>query len=412
MRIVILTNAYPYHPGEQFIDDEIGYWAEHAEANVTLMPAVANGAPRALPPGIDIDTTFTTGRWLGRFQAVMEALFADMFRSELGHLWRTGKLNARTALRALLHSSKVLQQADQLTAFANRHGDIDVAYCYWNDTQSYAAILAKARGKVRRVVSRIHGVDLYEPRRYRNYMPLKRQFIQGYDRIFVLSSHAASYMTTTYGALPERLQLIPLGVPLEEGVSKPSSAGRVHVVSVSFCLPVKRLERIVEGLAAFARDNPAVTVKWTHAGGGPLLEQTRALAQGKLGGIPNLSFDFLGFVPHENIRRVFLQEPVDLLINTSESEGTPVSMMEAMSAGVPVVAPDVGGISYVVSNRCGNLMSGSPDGREISQAISRVALGDERDALRANARRVIEERFDASRNYRDFVADVISVGAA
>ena len=97
-------------------------------------------------------------------------------------------------------------------------------------------------------------------------------------------------------------------------------------------------------------------------------------------------------------------------MNTSESEGTPVSMMEAMSAGVPVVAPDVGGISYVVSDRCGALMSGSPDGHEISASIARVTLGSERDDLRTHARDVIVTRFDASRNYRDFVSNVVSVG--
>lgn len=412
MRIAILTNTYPYHPGEQFIEDEIGYWGERSDAHVTLMPAVVRGEPRAIPPGITIDTTFTSGRWIGRLLAVVQALFDDLFHSELAFLRRTGKLGWRTALRALLHSSKVLQQADQLTRYANRNGDIDVAYCYWNDTQSYAAILAKARGRVRRVVSRVHGVDLYEPRRYREYMPLKRQFIGGYDRIFVLSLHAAAYMEATYGAPPERMQLIPLGVPLEDSLSQPSPDGRVHIVSVSYCVPVKRLGRIVDGVAMFARENPEVAVRWTHVGGGPLLDETKALAQQRLAGIANLSFEFLGFVPHENVRRVYLDAPVDVLVNTSESEGTPVSMMEAMSAGVPVVAPDVGGISYVVSNRCGVLMSGSPDGSEISASIARVTLGGERIDLRVNAREVIEKRFDASRNYRDFVANVVSLGVS
>jgi glycosyltransferase involved in cell wall biosynthesis len=218
-------------------------------------------------------------------------------------------------------------------------------------------------------------------------------------------------MAATYGALPDRMKLIPLGVPLEASLSKPSPSGRVHVVSVSFCLPVKRIERIIDGVATFARENPGVTVKWTHVGGGPLLDDTRALAKSRLDGQKNLSFEFMGYVPHENVRSVFLDEPVDVLINTSESEGTPVSMMEAMSAGVPVVAPDVGGISYVVSTRCGALMSSSPNGREIAAAIARVALGSERDELRWNARDVIEKRFDASRNYRSFVANVLGVGA-
>lgn len=411
MRIVILTNTYPYFPGEQFFEDEIAYWAERAEATVTLMPAIAAGEPRALPPGITVDTALASGRLAGRLVAIFVALFGDMFRSEIGHLWRTRKLGFRTALRALLHSSKVVQQANRLMRYATDHGGIDLAYCYWNETQSYAALLAKTKGCVRRVVSRAHGIDLHEFRRYREYMPLKRQFIHDYDRIFVTSSRAAAYLQATYGASPDKVQVSPLGVPLDGALASPSPAGAVHIVSVSYCHRVKRLDKIVDALVLFARQHQEVTARWTHIGGGPLFEGTKALAQRRLGEMANMSFEFTGDVPHEDVRRFYLDTPVDVLVNASESEGTPVAIQEAMSTGVPVVAPDVGGISCAVSNRCGALLRGSPDGQEIADAIVRVVFGAERDALRANARSVIEQKFSAARNYRDFIVNVLSVGA-
>lgn len=411
MRIVILTNAYPYFPGEHFFDDEIPYWAEQAETSVTLMPAIAAGQSRTLPPGIAVDTALASGTWVGRLVAVLVALPGGMFRSEIRYLWRSKKLGFRTTLRALLHSSKVVQQAKLLMRYAASQGGIDVVYCYWNETQSYAALLAKAKGCVRKVVSRAHGVDLYEFRRHREYMPLKRQFILGYDKIFVTSSQAATYLQETYGALPGKVQVSPLGVPLVDAIASPSAAGTVHVVSISYCLPVKRLDKIVEALGLFARQHQGVVAKWTHIGGGPLLENIRALAQSRLVEMANMSFEFTGDLPHEAVRHFLLDAPVDVLVNASESEGTPVSIQEAMSVGVPAVAPDVGGISCAVSDRCGALLRGCPNSQEIADGIARVVFGKEKHALRANARGVIEQKFSAPKNYRQFIANVLAVGA-
>ncbi|NCO54621.1 MAG: glycosyltransferase, partial [Bacteroidetes bacterium] len=47
---------------------------------------------------------------------------------------------------------------------------------------------------------------------------------------------------------------------------------------------------------------------------------------------------------------------VDLFINVSESEGIPVSIMEALSAGIPVIATNVGGTNEIVNNDVGFLI--------------------------------------------------------
>ena len=412
MKIAILTNAYPYLPGEQFIEDEIGYWAAQAGVDVTLLPALAAGTPRAVPPGIAVDLGMARSARVMRLWFVLRALGSAVFRRELAWLRHSRKLQARTATRALLHVSKVLEQAAQLRRYASIHGRIDVAYCYWNETQACAAVLARRAGAVRKVVSRVHGYDLYEARRPRGYMPLKRQFVADCDAIFALSREARDYLRQTYGAPPESIRICPLGVPLAPTLARPSPAGCLHVVSVSSCLPVKRLDRIVDALELLARRHPDVCLGWTHIGGGPLLEETRALAQRKLSGLANVTCTFAGELPNHAVKAYYRGVPVDMLVNASESEGMPVSIMEAMSAGVPAIAPDVGGVASLVSDRCGALLGAHPDAREIADAMARVAFADERDKLRVQARQTIESGFDAARNYRDFVAGVVAIGAA
>jgi colanic acid/amylovoran biosynthesis glycosyltransferase len=411
VKIVILTNAYPYYPGEQFIEDEIAFWADNPVASVTLLPAVAAGEPRPIPEGISVDLAMASGTRIGRFWFILLAMFSAMFRRELVHLWRSRKIGAYTTLRAMLHTSKVLEQAKRLERYAKANGEIDVAYCYWNEAQSYAALLAKARGSVRKVVSRAHGFDLYEMRRKHEYMPLKRQFIRAYDRIFSLAEEGRSYLEETYGAPSENIEISSLGVPLANMLSRPSPAGSLHVVSVSFCVPVKRLDRIIDALSLFARQHDQIKTVWTHIGGGPLFDEIREMAGARLAGINNLSFEFLGDVPNHAVKTYYVDTPVDIFMNTSESEGMGVSIMEAMSAGVPALAPDVGGVSSLVSNECGVLLSPCPSTQEIAAAIARIAHEDGRDALRLNARKVIEARFDSVRNYTNFVSNVLAVGS-
>lgn len=412
MKVAILTNAYPYPPGEQFIEDEIGYWATQPDLDVTLLPALAAGTPRPVPAGIAVDLAMARSFRSGRLWFMLQALVSATFRRELGHLRQSRKMSPPTVVRALLHTSKVLEQAAQLRRYARIHGRIDVAYCYWNETQAYAALLARQAGAVRKVVSRAHGFDLYEVRRSHGYMPLKRQFIADHDAIFVLSRQAWSYLRRTYGAPPERIRISALGVPLPPALAQPSAPGCLHVVSVSFCLRVKRLDKIVDAMALLARRHPDVSIAWTHIGGGPLLEEIEALAQAKLAGLGNITCTFTGELPNRAVKAYYLGAPVDALVNASESEGVPVSIMEAMSAGVPAVAPDVGGVASLVSDRCGALLSPCPDAGEIARAVERVALAEGRDGLRAQARQVIESAFDAARNYRDFVASVVAIGAS
>ena len=412
MKIAILTNAYPYLPGEQFIEDEIGYWAAHDDISVTLLPALAAGKPRPVPARVGVGLAMAGTIGAERLWFMLAALCSAIFWHELGYLRQSRKLHSRTVARALLHTSKALEQAAQLQRHAKAHGRIDVAYCYWNDTQACAAVLARETGAVRKVVSRVHGFDLYEARRDHGYMPLKRQFIAAFDAIFALSHEARSYLQRTYGAPPENIRISPLGVPLAGALARPSRAGFLHVMSVSSCLRVKRLDRMVDALRLLADRHRNIRMTWTHVGGGPLLEETMALARLKLAGLDNLDFRFTGELPHHAVKARYLDAPVDMLVNTSESEGVPVSIMEAMSAGVPVVAPDVGGISSLVSGRCGVLLSPHPDAREIADAMDRVAFADGHDRLRANARQAIEAGFDAAWNYRDFVASVVAIGAS
>src|SRR5699024_906115 len=144
-------------------------------------------------------------------------------------------------------------------------------------------------------------------------------------------------------------------------------------------------------------------VWWTHIGGGPLLDSLRERASEELGG--NIEFDLLGPMTNDEILRHYSRVPYHLFVNVSESEGVPVSIMEAMSYGVPTLATDVGGTSEVVAHdESGLLLAADATPADIAAGITSFAScsDDAYARFRAESRRQWREKFDSAENYKLF----------
>jgi len=172
---------------------------------------------------------------------------------------------------------------------------------------------------------------------------------------------------------------------------------------VSSCIHVKRIDKVISGLNEFARQSPSLQIRWTHIGAGPLQEDLETLASRIFTHDSNVSFEFKGAATNEFVNRFYLEEKVDFFINTSESEGIPVSIMEAMAAGVPAVAPDIGGISDLVSNDCGFLLPSSWQVEHLLHALKIISRDAKIPGLRLSAKRKVEVAFNASLNYPQFI---------
>ena len=111
----------------------------------------------------------------------------------------------------------------------------------------------------------------------------------------------------------------------------------------------------------------------------------------------------MGFLPNTNVKELLSQQSFDLFINASESEGVPVSIMEAMSYGIPVIAPNVGGISDIVNDSTGKLLSSNPSIKEIADAIQEIYYSSSYSNYRENAFLMVKENYNADSNYINFI---------
>jgi glycosyltransferase involved in cell wall biosynthesis len=87
-----------------------------------------------------------------------------------------------------------------------------------------------------------------------------------------------------------------------------------------------------------------------------------------------------------------------LFVLPSFMENCPNALLEAMAAGVPIVASKVGGIPELVDDTCAQLVAPG-DPRALAEAISTLLADGERARIQATkARRRVEAHFTADRN--------------
>jgi len=130
---------------------------------------------------------------------------------------------------------------------------------------------------------------------------------------------------------------------LPERVSSLKSFGLVEdkfiVTWIGRAVPVKTPHRILE--IATECVLRGLRVQFVIVGEGPLLSNLKSLAKET-----NLPITFLGW--QSDIEKILSFS--DLVLLTSENEGTPVALIQAQMAGVPVLTTDVGSASEVMVN--------------------------------------------------------------
>ncbi|OXL20523.1 glycosyltransferase [Psychrobacter sp. DAB_AL32B] len=407
--LVLLTSSFPYEGGEQFLESEIQYWENTGFDNVYIIPYQTKGICRPYPKNIKVIELIHKKP---KATYVLKSLLSSLYHKEVLYVKKYSRSKSRLAdIKSALQTTALTLRLkgtleDSLKPLV---GDITV-YSYWNDTSFYAACLLKRKGVVKHIVSRAHRFDIYEDMRANDYMPLKRQFAGEFDKVYLLSSNALNYYKDTYGAGPQYLDIGRLGVdiPLGQPDSKPV-AGKVRILSLSYCVPVKQVDKIMSAVEAYAKANSQSMVEWTHIGGGSLYETLKASADELEYQCNNLKIDFIGQLDNKDVKNKLEKEYFDVFINASKSEGIPVSIMEAMSYGVPAIAPDVGEISDLVNETNGYLLPSNFSINNIIDGIDMIISENQNQAYRVNAKSWVEKYFNSSVNYPLFVNQVESI---
>ncbi len=262
-------------------------------------------------------------------------------------------------------------------------------------------MLLKLKNLEIKVVSRAHGWDVHEERHSNNYLPFRNLLAEILNTVYTISENGKAYLSIRYPSLKEKIQISRLGTMSLLSIPEILKDGTFHILSISSIIPLKRVDKILEFLSSLTN----LKIKWTHIGTGSEFEKLKKLAIQKSQQNPNFSFEFLGQLSNSNVRDVLATRYFDLFINLSETEGIPVSIMEAQSAGIPVLATNVGGTSEIVTCENGFLVKKDFIIKEVVSIIQKYLSSTEEEIQqkRNASNENWKQNYNAETNYNEFV---------
>jgi imidazole glycerol-phosphate synthase subunit HisF len=284
--------------------------------------------------------------------------------------------------------------------------DNTIFYSYWLTASALALTSLKEQKKIIYLVSRAHGFDLYNERGDYILNFFKPYIFGKINKLYCISEYGKHYLAKKYKNYSDKFFVSRLGT-FNQFKFTTVISDTFEIVSCSFLAPVKRIELLILGMEDFQNKFPSIQIKWIHIGGGTLFDSTIGFARQKLK--PG-TFNFKGTLSISDIYNLYSNNSFGCLINVSESEGLPVSIMEAQSFGIPVIATAVGGTPEIVNDENGLLLSVNPTPHEIATAIYDVFINKEKwQKKRVLSRKNWEENFDAEKNYKAFAAELLSL---
>lgn len=383
--LYIFTVKFPYtKTTECFLEDEIKYLANRFD-KITIIPLQKEtSSPKELlvkchviPPVLGGHFHFLIN---GLFNiCTIGILLRDFFKKHVyfDRIKLLSWVKCYFIANNLLNSSKLKEIRKAIK-------QDDVCYFYWGKWSNLLSLFWKGECKM---VSRFHGeFDLWEEV-YKGYVPLRRKVVESLDAAVFISSKGEAYFKSKYPQC--KTFYFPLGT--NDLKTTPYFASEeIRVLSCSNVIPLKRIPLIFDALLAI-NDRK---IKWIHIGDGSDMDYLKKTIKTKEH--KNLTIVLMGAMEHKDVMSFYEKECFDVFVNLSKIEGVPVSIMEAISCDIPVVATDVGGTSEVVAKETGVLVSANPSPNEVAAAIRTVIK------LELHPRVFWNNHYNAQINYKRF----------
>lgn len=397
VELILLTDTFPFDGAAEgsFISPELPFLI-NAFDRVRIVPCHIDGSRYEFPDSLCLDLSLGESipqspcRWLSA--SLLKAVFrvaTDLNCSALELRWFLRSLSRSSRIYAWLHRSL-------------RSGSIScqntLFYSYWClEAAEALACFAYAQRNLK-FVSRAHRVDLYPMCRGLSRFPFHGLILETAESVFPVSEHGAVYLRAIFERFAAKVKTARLGV---NGTSLATATSETRIlVSCSAAVPVKRIDLIASLVRDIAVRCARLRIEWHHFGDGPTLEAARLAAASFP---PNLLGVFHGQQPNSLVRRFYCDNWVDLFVNMSDSEGAPVSIMEASAAAIPVVGRDVGGVAELLDEGNGFLLNSAGDWSPVLERIAiLLARGEYSAMLRNRSLKLWSTKYDAEKNFSEF----------
>ena len=279
---------------------------------------------------------------------------------------------------------------------------IDIIHSHRYKEHGLALLLARMM-RIDRLVATVHGLPEPVVRRshIRGYPGLKTMMSnfllrRYFSRVIAVSEEMRETLVKAYGHSRSKLDVIYNGIAGLDDMyrHRTGRADEFHVGTVGRTVPVKDFQLFLDIAAELRKRSKLVC--FSILGDGPLTRQLMDKAKAL-----NVA-DVVQFVDPRPDPISYYQS-LDLYLNTSIHEGIPISVLEAMAMGLPVVAPRVGGIPEMIDHEQHGLLVDSRSAKDFADACMRL-IDDEglRKKLGDRAFRRVREQFSCERMTRGY----------
>jgi glycosyltransferase involved in cell wall biosynthesis len=271
-----------------------------------------------------------------------------------------------------------------------RSRQIELVHSHDYKTDLFALMLSRSLGIA--ALATAHGWVGHTWREHAIYYPVDKWLLSKFQRVIAVSTEIRSELIRT-GSNPSNVDVVLNGIDPgrfdRQDDLTPVVRAELGLSPEDFVLgavgrlePQKRFDLLIDVVASLKRDCPAVRL--LIAGDGSQRSVLQAQIDGlQLGGICRL----LGH--YRDVPR--LHHALDLLVQSSDYEGTPNVVLEAMAMRTPVVATDAGGTAQLIESGVHGIVVPRGSAAQLSLAIARLMADVKaREQLRDAARRRVE----------------------
>ena len=412
--LILITSHFPFGYGESFLEKEIHVLEKQfgkiciISRDVTSMQYQSTSRDTRIfrynPSNNFIKNLcipWVVVRYLKLFLAAMFFELSSL-RNDLHNKFTFRVL--KILIHDLVKSLELTQYIEKIIAREIPGRDL-ILYSYWFDSSALAVSMIKGRERSLVRISRTHRADLYAEESENKYLPFQKWKLLKLNKIFFISNHGKKYLEEKFKLALPNAHVARLGVDPAPHLVNGKQKQSFIIVSCSYIKKVKRIDLIIKSLKLIKE----ARIEWIHLGGGEMQSNMEELARQLLSGLTNIKYKFRGFLKQNEIIDFYSSNWVDLFINVSSSEGIPVSIMEAFSFGIPVLAANVGGVNEIVNDDNGILVNADSSPSTIAdKIICMLNMSEEKRAkLRKSAFSMWKENYSASENFLEFTKLII-----
>lgn len=406
--LILITAGFPFGESEQsFLRTEFDELFKQYQITI-LTKKTDEPIKYSIPDSVSVEQyagrSNSGKKLLTALPQLISVLLKPYVRKELWLALRGCSFHLKKQrLKELLSVALQVEQLKSVLIPLIEKTSAEFVYSYWCFPIVLSAAELKQKYPNLKVLTRFHGIDLYNERTANGWQPFRTAIAERCDRLVFVCEAGRDYFLSQWGQKWASKSVVSyLGcTPMTRIPAHDSEC--LTLVSCSNAIPLKRIHLIIKALALLPEH---VQVDWHHVGAGTELDALRQLASDKLSTHPNISWRFWGYIPNHQLDSLYQQIQPQLFITTSSTEGgAPISIQEAFSAKIPAIGTAAGGISELVqTGETGYLLSQNPDPFKIAEKIAAFwsLSPQEKRKLGENAYALWQTKLDAKKNAESF----------